>query len=133
MVTPTSALASGPSVVNISAERVVRRRTSPAEQFWGAPRESGRRSESLGSGVILDASGIVVTNDHVVSGASKIYVTTADGERSVGQIPDVSEQEALAFYTRRFEALELEVSLLERRIASGASRNHHGAPTNTVG
>ncbi len=49
-----------------------------------------------------------------------VYVRTADGERSVGQIPDVSEQEALAFYTRRFEALELEVSLLERRIASGA-------------
>ena len=49
-----------------------------------------------------------------------VYVRTAEGERSVGQIPDVSEQEALAFYTRRFEALELEVSLLERRIASGA-------------
>lgn len=49
-----------------------------------------------------------------------VYVRTADGERSVGQIPDVPEQEALAFYTRRFEALELEVSLLERRIASGA-------------
>ena len=49
-----------------------------------------------------------------------VYVRTADGERSVGQIPDVSEQEALAFYTRWFEALELEVSLLERRIASGA-------------
>ena len=49
-----------------------------------------------------------------------VYVRTADGERSVGQIPDASETEALAFYTRRFEALELEVSLLERRIASGA-------------
>ena len=49
-----------------------------------------------------------------------VYVRTAEGERSVGQIPDVSAEEALAFYTRRFESLELEVSLLERRIASGA-------------
>ena len=49
-----------------------------------------------------------------------VYVRTADGERSVGQIPDVPAAEALAFYTRRFEALELEVSLLERRVASGA-------------
>jgi hypothetical protein len=49
-----------------------------------------------------------------------VYVRTTEGERSVGQIPDVTEAEALAFYTRRFEALELEVSLLERRIASGA-------------
>jgi len=49
-----------------------------------------------------------------------VYVRTAEGERSVGQIPDVTEAEALAFYTRRYEALELEVSLLERRIASGA-------------
>ncbi|WP_298131747.1 DUF349 domain-containing protein [Micropruina sp.] len=49
-----------------------------------------------------------------------VYVRTAEGERSVGQIPDVPAAEALAFYTRRFEALELEVSLLERRIASGA-------------
>lgn len=49
-----------------------------------------------------------------------VYVRTAEGERSVGQIPDVPAAEALAFYTRRFEALELEVGLLERRIASGA-------------
>ena len=68
----------GPSVVNISAERLVRRRPSPLD-FYGSPGDRGRRSESLGSGVILDASGIVVTNDHVISGASKITVTTADG------------------------------------------------------
>ncbi|MFT4218033.1 MAG: DUF349 domain-containing protein [Micropruina sp.] len=49
-----------------------------------------------------------------------VYVRTAEGERAVGQIPDVPAAEALAFYTRRFQALELEVSLLERRIASGA-------------
>lgn len=49
-----------------------------------------------------------------------VYVRTADGERSVGQVPGVPAEEAMAFFTRRYEALELEVSLLERRIASGA-------------
>ena len=43
-----------------------------------------------------------------------------DGERAVGQVPDVPPEEALAFFTRRYDALVLEVSLLERRIASKA-------------
>jgi hypothetical protein len=47
-----------------------------------------------------------------------VFVRTADGERAVGQVPDVPAEEALAFFTRRFESLELEVSLLETRIAS---------------
>ncbi|HEX6756858.1 MAG TPA: DUF349 domain-containing protein [Propionibacteriaceae bacterium] len=49
-----------------------------------------------------------------------VYVRTSAGERVVGQVPDVPAVEALGFFTRRFEALELEVSLLERRIATGA-------------
>ncbi len=49
-----------------------------------------------------------------------VYVRTPDGERAVGQVPDASPEEALSFFVRRFEALELEVSLLERRITSGA-------------
>ncbi len=49
-----------------------------------------------------------------------VYVRTADGERSVGQIPDVEASEALAFYTRRYEALEVEVGLLETRVKGGA-------------
>ena len=49
-----------------------------------------------------------------------VYVRTSAGERIVGQVPDVPAAEALGFFTRRFEALELEVSLLERRIATGA-------------
>jgi hypothetical protein len=47
-----------------------------------------------------------------------VYVRTSAGERSVGQVPGVPAEEALAFFTRRYEALELEVSLLETRIAS---------------
>ncbi|HHU39226.1 MAG TPA: DUF349 domain-containing protein [Propionibacterium sp.] len=49
-----------------------------------------------------------------------VYVTTGEGERAVGQVPDVSPDEALAFFVRRFEALELEVTLLEQRLSSGA-------------
>ncbi|HEX3198562.1 MAG TPA: DUF349 domain-containing protein [Propionibacteriaceae bacterium] len=49
-----------------------------------------------------------------------VFVRTSAGERAVGQVPDVPAAEALGFFTRRFEALELEVSLLERRIATGA-------------
>ena len=49
-----------------------------------------------------------------------VYVRTSAGERVVGQVPDVPAAEALGFFTRRFEALDLEVSLLERRIATGA-------------
>lgn len=49
-----------------------------------------------------------------------VYVLTADGERAVGQIPGVGADEALAFYVRRFEALELEVQLLDQRIRNGS-------------
>jgi hypothetical protein len=49
-----------------------------------------------------------------------VYVRSSAGERSVGQVPGVPPEEAMAFFTRRFEALDLEVSLLERRVASGA-------------
>jgi hypothetical protein len=49
-----------------------------------------------------------------------VYVRTADGERPVGQYPEGTPEEALAFFTRRFEALELEVQLLEQRVRAEA-------------
>lgn len=49
-----------------------------------------------------------------------VHVRTPDGERAVGQVPDVTPEEALAFFVRRYEALELEVTLLEQRLGSGA-------------
>lgn len=48
-----------------------------------------------------------------------VYVRTTGGERSVGQVPDVPAEEALSFFVRRFEALDLEVSLLETRVRTG--------------
>ena len=48
-----------------------------------------------------------------------VYVRTPDGERSVGQYPEGTPEEALTFYTERFAALETEVQLLEQRVRSG--------------
>jgi hypothetical protein len=48
-----------------------------------------------------------------------VYVRTADGERSVGQYPEGSPDEALRFFTERYDALAFEVELLEKRVASG--------------
>lgn len=49
-----------------------------------------------------------------------VYVITGDTERSVGQIPDSTPEEAMAFYVRRFENLAAEVSLLEKRVEAQA-------------
>ncbi|QCW50959.1 DUF349 domain-containing protein [Nocardioides dongxiaopingii] len=45
-----------------------------------------------------------------------VYVKTADGERSVGSYPAGTPQEALQFFTERFDALSFEVQLLEQRV-----------------
>jgi Domain of Unknown Function (DUF349) len=47
-----------------------------------------------------------------------VYVRTADGERQVGSWQAGSPDEALAFFKRKFESLETEVSLLEQRLSS---------------
>jgi len=67
-----------PAVVNISSKRMVRARPDP---FWemfggGAPRD--RVQGSLGSGVIVRADGVIVTNNHVVEGGEEITVALAD-------------------------------------------------------
>jgi serine protease DegS len=85
-----------PAVVNIYTARVVRERTqsAPLNQLFGDYWPSYRRrvERSLGSGVIVDAMGTIVTNQHVIAGAESIRVQLADGRIAdatiVGQDPD---------------------------------------------
>lgn len=65
----------GPAVVNVYAQRVVRGMSR--DPFFG--RFSAPRIEqSLGSGVIVRADGIIVTNNHVIEGAQALKVVLAD-------------------------------------------------------
>ena len=90
----------GPAVVNISAERLVQQRRSALDSFFDFDvRPRGYKTESLGSGVILDASGVVVTNDHVISGASSIWVTTADGRELEAKLEGADADNDLAVLT----------------------------------
>ncbi len=80
-----------PAVVNINTERVVRRTVrDPFEDFYAQffgynhvrPRQIRQTLQSLGSGFIIDPTGYIVTNQHVVERAAdlKIHVTTNDGK-----------------------------------------------------
>ncbi|WP_390893537.1 DegQ family serine endoprotease [Bosea rubneri] len=78
---------SAPSVVNVYGARVERRPQNPfmddpffrrffGDGGFGVPREQVQRS--LGSGVIVDADGLIVTNNHVIDGMSEVKVALAD-------------------------------------------------------
>ena len=60
-----------------------------------------------------------------------VYVRTAEGERAVGSWQAGSPGEALAFFQRKFGALETEVSLLEQRIATTDLSPAHAQATIT--
>ncbi|MEQ8307588.1 MAG: DegQ family serine endoprotease [Hoeflea sp.] len=84
--------ATAPAVVNVYADRLVQRRSPFAgdpffEQFFGQrmPNRTERQS-SLGSGVIIESRGIVVTNNHVVENADDIRVALADGREFESRI-----------------------------------------------
>jgi Do/DeqQ family serine protease len=85
-----------PAVVNISALQVYRTERSPFfsdpffQEFFGRdspfriPQEE--RKTSLGSGVIVSADGVIVTNNHVIEHARQIAITTADRHRLKGTL-----------------------------------------------
>jgi Do/DeqQ family serine protease len=73
-----------PAVVNVYAAKVVRAQNPLFDdpifrRFFGVPGDGGSQIQrSLGSGVIVDPSGLVVTNVHVIEGADEVKVALAD-------------------------------------------------------
>ena len=92
-----------PAVVNIYAQRIVARATSPFADdpffqnlFRGFGETRPEVQNSLGSGVILSGDGYVVSNYHVVGGASDIRVVLNDRREFVAEVLLADEEADLA-------------------------------------
>lgn len=90
-----------PSVVNISTTKTVTRRVDPffddffggmdpfGGDFWGnngGQRERKYKSNSLGTGFVIDREGYIVTNNHVIDGADEIIVKFPDDKEFKAEI-----------------------------------------------
>ncbi len=107
-----------PAVVNVYAAKVVENRNPLFDdpffrRFFGGsgsiPREQVQRS--LGSGVIVDTGGLVVTNNHVIEGASEVKVALADKREFEAEIVLKDSRSDLAMLRlkdaqERFPAIE---------------------------
>ena len=67
-------------------EEFFRRRQGQGGEQAPAPRQQQRRSNSLGSGFVIDQAGIIITNNHVIADANDITVIFTDGQRLKAEI-----------------------------------------------
>jgi len=82
-----------PSVVNIFTSKEIRSPRHPLlndpifRRFFGEQLpDEAQRASSLGSGVIVSANGLVLTNHHVVEAADEIEVALADGKKLLAKV-----------------------------------------------
>jgi serine protease Do len=88
-----------PAVVNISTEEAAKTSEQlpgegggPFGQFFGPPQPT----RSLGSGFVITKDGYILTNDHVVADATRITVTTKDGEQYTAKVIGRDEKSDIA-------------------------------------
>jgi serine protease Do len=84
-----------PAVINVNTERKGPRR-SPLDELFGEESPERMPRRSLGSGVIIDPTGIALTNAHVVADAEQVEVVTVDGNRHRARILGTDKKTDLA-------------------------------------
>ena len=101
-----------PAVVNIfTAKRVTERRLPPGldaplfRRFFGEAPTRQRTETSLGSGVIVDERGYILTNHHVIEGADRIRVLLADGRKTDAEVVGRDPATDLAVLRIRLDGL----------------------------
>lgn len=91
-----------PAVVTISTETTVNAgnnyRGTPLEYFFRRMPEDYKQ-RGLGSGVIIDSKGIIVTNNHVIENADDIYVRLIDGRKLKATVKGTDPRTDLAIIT----------------------------------
>ncbi|MCS6761158.1 MAG: Do family serine endopeptidase [Candidatus Devosia symbiotica] len=98
-----------PSVVNVYATRIKQQAVSPFandpffSRFFGREQfqSRSRQSQSLGSGVIVEKSGVILTNRHVIEGATDVRITLSDGREFAVDIVIEDAQTDLAVLRMR--------------------------------
>lgn len=95
----------GPAVVRIDTEKTISRPVDPImedpffRRFFGdtfPPMSPTEQLRGLGSGFIIDKSGLVLTNAHVVDQADKVTVRLKDGRTFEGKVQGIDEVTDLA-------------------------------------
>ncbi len=91
-----------PAVVNVYVTQIERRSMHPLfhdplfRRFFGPRIPSERRHSNLGSGVIMDQQGYLLTNAHVINNADEILITLYDGRQSPAQVVGIDADTDLA-------------------------------------
>ena len=104
-----------PAVVNVYSTRTVRTQVDPFFSLFGGasvPRE--RVEGSLGSGVIVRADGVIVTNNHVIEGGQQLRVVLADRREFPAKVLLADPQSDLAVLKIDVGAERLPVLPIER-------------------
>lgn len=100
-----------PAVVNVYATQIQQRAVHPLfrdplfRRFFGNPPVNEQRNSNLGSGVLVDPQGYLLTNAHVIRQADEIRVTLRDGRQAMAEIVGIDADTDLAVLKITLESL----------------------------